>query len=37
VTDLLQNRNNPEWMEHARKTYKEAKDALQELIDTTFT
>jgi hypothetical protein len=37
VSDLLRNRDNPEWMEHARKTHEEAKDALQELIDTTFT
>jgi hypothetical protein len=37
VSDLLRNRNNPEWIEHARNTHNEARDALQELIDTTFT
>jgi len=37
VSDLLRNRNNPEWIEHARKTHEEAKNALQELVETTFT
>ncbi len=36
VSDLLQNRNNPEWMEHTQKTHEEAVEALQELIDATF-
>lgn len=37
VGDLLQNRNNPDWMEHAQKTHEEAVETLQELIDATFT
>ena len=33
VSDLLRNRNNPEWIEHVQKTHKDAMDALQELIE----
>jgi hypothetical protein len=36
VSDLLQNRANPEWVEHAQETHREATDALRELVDASF-
>jgi hypothetical protein len=36
VRDLLQNKDNPEWMEHAQKTHQEATEALRELIGASF-
>jgi hypothetical protein len=36
VRDLLQNRDNPAWMDHARNTFTEADRALTELIEANF-
>ncbi len=37
VSDLLRNRDNAEWMDTARKTHAEARQALRNLIEATFT
>ena len=36
VRDLQVNRDNPEWMDHARKTHAEAEAAMRNLIDANF-
>jgi hypothetical protein len=36
VHDLQANRNNPEWMDHARKTHAAADAAMRTLIDANF-
>jgi precorrin-2 methylase len=36
VRDLQANKDNPEWMDHARKTHAEAMAAMRDLIDANF-
>jgi precorrin-2 methylase len=36
VRDMQQNRDNPEWMDRARKTHVEAETAIRNLIDANF-
>jgi hypothetical protein len=36
VYDLQVNRDNPEWMDYARKTHAEAEAAMRNLIDANF-
>jgi hypothetical protein len=36
VRDVQQNRDNPDWMDRARKTHVEAETAIRNLIDANF-
>jgi hypothetical protein len=36
VSDMLQNRDNPEWLKHYRKAYAEADKAFRALIEANF-
>jgi hypothetical protein len=36
VSDLLQNRDNPEWMGKARQDHEQARQALHELVEANF-